>query len=347
MAASFACHYTQIITKWPHNPRYKLTSLEGHAAALLGSRVYVYGGHAESWQSWDVNLSRRDIDDMHVLCLATNRWTRLLLPQASRPPALAYHNLILVEDVFYIYGKGEEEVLYCFDPVLEEYAEVEQSILAEPSAHTLRTNLTSACLCAEYLPERHALVAYKALTTQVVQTLVEWFDLETRKWSLVATKGEKPEYRRNPCSCLRNSRMYVYTAESRAGANGLTSFLYLLDFLPTTPMWSKIASVLFPSSFRASMVWINNQLIVFGGSGSTYFCPTKHRVLGFDMNTRSGEVTAMFSHESEQFSRRGQTAIALPWDSEIIILGGGGGTHTHGGRTFCGRIKVGKLDANR
>ena len=86
----------------------------GHAAAVVGGSLYVYGGRVGK------EFADQTLDDLHAYQPATNTWQPVTPATPSRPPPLSYHTLAASPTHLYLFGgctvdHGRSSAVWAFD----------------------------------------------------------------------------------------------------------------------------------------------------------------------------------------------------------------------------------------
>lgn len=219
------------------------TPRTGHAAFLVGTALYVFGGIDDQ--------SRQQ--DLHQLDLTTLRWTKLN-PTGSLPSKRSGMQTSTVGTSVYFFGgytKKEGEYfndLYEFNPMTGSFGEIKTGESPPPRTdHTLVT----------YGGSLYAFAGYA--WSERLNDLWE-FRTSTRTWRLL-NGGVSPAPRFGHTATVHHDKMLIF-----GGWNGHETLNDLWTFSFSTSCWTRFTTSGFISPrYRHTSIICGSSLFVFGG----------------------------------------------------------------------------------
>ena len=297
----------------------------GHASALVGHRVFVFGG-------WDRKTGKTNL--MHVLDLYRKKWQTLTI--AESPYVRFHHNMILVNDALYIYGGNWRTDMFEFNLPLLTYQEVCQNVDGEIDKELFIRRSRRFGQSLVYYESGNGLVLFGGT---LKSSHVQLFQLDSKRWTEVRTNGMSPSAREHHSALIHRNRMFVFAGSRlrRVGEAVLTSKKRLNDIVVLTfqsrrfATWSTLSEEQqgIIGREKSSMVYFNGTLIIYGGVSSKASWVRENTEIRTLSNTWHFDLAKNFLRTEHQLKLggalkpvSGHSTVMLHFSKRILIIGG-------------------------
>ncbi|KAF9315458.1 Negative regulator of mitotic exit [Podila horticola] len=188
-----------------------------HAACVLGTTMYIFGGQFNGYYFNDVCSF-----DMKSLNTASPKWNRLE-PASELPPARAGHCAAAYDGKFYIFGGADEQFFYndiwCYDPQANKWEAV-------PAFGVLPTSRQGHAACV--IDDTMYIYGGMNHEDQLLGDLSA-FKFNERRWLTYPDTLESAPPRTEHAMCNVGDKVYILGGQLELNADDDAGSVYILD----------------------------------------------------------------------------------------------------------------------
>ena len=232
-------------------------TLYSHESVLLGGKIYVFGGHMNSF--------------VYALDYTKKRWEALAFTGAYIRRCRGHTATLVDDDVFIIGGLVQgftRRAVLSFNFVFKDFDFV--------SLRGLGLGLSGLEMVghvAEYFPRRREILIYgKELTLASTRCKLFGFYPSSSLLYMLQAKGHSPGDRKSFVSCAAGNAMFVYAGDRARGIfeHPGPAALFILLLYAKDLTWTKLSPSKVPFTARfASLSYVPGRLFLYGGRSSS------------------------------------------------------------------------------
>lgn len=284
------------------------SEIQNQAAALVGHRIYVFGGYAQDY-----------LRGVYALDVNTLTWDR---KDNDEKLQLSGNLNFLIRDTLYMIGGNVrsnpyETQMWTFD--------LSRAII-DPFYSRCEELIPPSGSVGEYLEMLEMIILYGGQTSQGGVSTLVGYSVISNTWQRIEVKGGVPPPRHNHSSCMHGTDEIFFFGGNFDGSLVPVNHLFHLRSIKGKFLWNEVNWQPLPVARANSIMWcIGKRVFIFGGYPTNGTATSDHLYI-YDLEANAGV----------EFEGLRKTSDALP----VVLVGRSNSRTLHSSVVSNGKIYV-------